>query len=63
MDTHSYTITFGSRAQRDECSVSESRMRDSQTSQPRLTWREIRLSGLDGGLLKYYSRSMEGGLP
>ena len=52
MDTHRYIITFAHQQLLvDAYCISESRMR------------EIRLSGLGGGLLKYCSRSMEGGLP
>ena len=46
----SYKSSFGSQVT-GECSVSESRVR------------EIRLHGLDGGLLRYHFSGMEGGLP
>lgn len=54
VDKHSYIMTFGSPdGNRDECSVSKSRMR------------EIRLYGLVGGLPKQDNLFLnaEGGLP
>lgn len=50
MDKHSYIMTFGSQ-ETGECSVSESRMR------------ETRLSGLVGGILSCYLGCKEGCLP
>jgi len=52
MDKHSYIMTFGNTDENQcECSVSESRMR------------EIRLSGLVGGVLNCYPGIKEGCLP